>query len=150
MNNHLCNACLHSCSQICQHGSVFGECAQANKVLRSWKYLFFMAILDGYEEVLLRILRTEGPCLPEKLKDFDMTSPCSLLGIFDIIGSPRKEEQIILDLESFGRLLLVWLVTMAGHCHRLECGTAAAVACWVRVKIWPQTLPFHLQQYPLA
>ena len=131
-------------------GQFLGSVQMHNKVLRSWKYLFFMAILDGYEEVLLRILRTEGPCLPEKLKDFDLTSPYSLLGIFDIIGSPRKEEQIILDFESFGRLLLVWLVTMAGHCHRLECGTAAAVACWVRVKIWPQTLPFHLQQYPLA
>ena len=149
MNNHLCNACLHICSEICQHGSVLGSVHKHNKVLRSWKYIFFMAILDGYEEVLLRILRTEGPCLPEieKLKDFDLT--CSLLSIFDI-GSPEKEEQIFLDLESFGRLLLVWLVTMAGHCHRLECGTAAAVACWVRVKIWPQTLPFHLQQYPVA
>ena len=54
-------------------GQFLGSVHKHNKVLRSWKYLFFMAILDGYEEVLLRILRTEGPCLPEKLKDFDMT-----------------------------------------------------------------------------
>ena len=58
-------------------GQFLGSVQMHNKVLRSWKYLFFMAILDEYEEVLLRILRTEGPCLPEKPKDFDMTSPCS-------------------------------------------------------------------------
>ena len=73
-------------------GQFLGSVHKHNKVLRSWKYLFFMAILDGYEEVLLRILRTEGPCLPEKLKDFDLTSPCSLLGIFDI-GSPKRRNR---------------------------------------------------------
>ena len=56
-------------------GQFLGSVHKHNKVLRSWKYLFFMAILDGNEEVLLRILLTERPCLPEKLKDFDMTSP---------------------------------------------------------------------------
>ena len=75
-------------------GQFLGSVHKHNKVLRSWKYLFFMAILDGYEEVLLRILRTEGPCLSEieKPKDFDMTSPCSLLGIFDV-GSPKRRNR---------------------------------------------------------
>ena len=131
-------------------GQFLGSVHKHNKVLRSWKYLFFMAILDGYEEVLLRILRTEGPCfLRLRSLKTSIWHPLAPFGYF-WHWFPQKEEQIILDLESFGRLLLVWLVTMAGHCHRLECGTAAAVACWVRVKIWPQTLPFHLQQYPVA
>ena len=85
---HVCIVAQKSVSM----GQFLGSVHKHNKVLRSWKYLFFMAILDGYEEVLLRILRTEGPCPPEidKPKDFDMTSPCSFWVFLTLVPPERR------------------------------------------------------------